>query len=667
VVYNIKAGKPYTIRNYNDSIEDPEIAKILESYFKNSQIKPGSNVDVTYFDTERANINEIMLENGYYKFAKDYIFFEVDTFIGNYQADIKITIKNPSKTTENGERIPDKHKQYYFNDVAIYPDYVPASIVKKGTEENVKHDTVPGKGNVTFLIAKKNKYTKAALTRGLTIDKDSLYRASKAKGSFTYYGSLANFRLINFDFYEPETNSGDSGKNYLNSRIKLTPLTPQSFTIELEGNKTSDKFGMASNLLYQHLNLFGGAEILDLKVKAELNNQEAAAVDNGSYFSETEYGATASIRFPTMVAPFNTRNFYLKYFPKTGFSLGYNYRYNSNYKRKILSGSFGYDWRSGSVYTHQLNVLEFSSVKLVIKDSSYLYDLKSSQQLQEKFDHMIVGSSYTFTYNTQKIKKASDFHFLKFKLELAGNLINAFHSALKPEKLGFGEYQREVLQTNGIYTEEQVQHEIDSLNTSRPSFYTIAGIPYSQYVKTEIDFRYYQILNTKNEIVYRINPGIIIPYGNSFYSPQEKRFFLGGASSMRAWQSRILGPGSFSLPDTLKKPYQYGDIKLEMNIEYRFNLFWMIEAAFFADAGNIWSTSKYETDESKKFKLNRFYKEIALGVGTGLRFDFDFFIFRFDFGFKQHDPSLPEGERWLGFDCFQKGNWAFNFGIGYPF
>jgi hypothetical protein len=666
VTYTIKAGKPYTIRNYNDSIPDPDIAAILKPYFKNSQVKSGAQVDVSYFDTERTNIAELLLENGYYRFSKEYIFFEVDTFVGNNQADVKISIRNPHKFSDTGERIPDKHRQYYFKDVSIYPDHVPAAIIKKGPEEIVNYDTVPGKGNVTFLVAKKNKYTHAVLTRGLTMSNDSLYRAGKAKGSFNYYSSLSNFRLINFDFYEPEGyNISDTTRHYLSSRIKLTPLTPQSFTLEFEGNTTSGKYGMASNLLYQHLNVFGGAEILDLKLKVELNNQDPGVKMENSYFSETEYGITASLRFPNMVAPFNTRNFYLKYFPKTSLSVGYNFRYNSNYRRTILSSSFGYDWRTSTVFSHQLNVLEFSSVKLTNMSNTYLTDLLNSGQFEEKYDHMIIGSSYTFTYNTQKIKKSRDFHFLKAKIELAGSLINLANKSIKGSILGFGDYQREVLGTiHSDWTPEQLQDEIDSLNNANPSFYTISGLPYSQFIKTEIDFRYYQILNSKNEIVYRINPGIILPYGNSFYSPQERRFFLGGASSMRAWPARSLGPGSYT--DTLGI-YQYGDVKLEMNLEYRFKLFWMIEAGLFADAGNIWSIAKNETEDSKKFHLNRFFKEIALGIGAGLRFDFSFFVFRFDFGFRQYDPAISDGSKWLGWSGFKEENWTFNFGIGYPF
>ena len=135
---------------------------------------------------------------------------------------------------------------------------------------------------------------------------------------------------------------------------------------------------------------------------------------------------------------------------------------------------------------------------------------------------------------------------------------------------------------------------------------------------------------------------------------------------MRGWQARQLGPGSFNSSDSITS-YQYGDVKLEVNLEYRFKLFWMIEGALFADAGNIWSLAKDETDETKKFAFNRFYKEIALAGGLGLRLDFTFFVFRFDFGLKLYDPSISDASKWIDMSAFKKDQWTFNFGIGYPF
>ena len=672
VKYVIKAGKPYKIRNYKDSIEDPEVPKLLDSHFANkSKIKKGELVDVSYFDEERTKINEIMLENGYYRFAKEYIFFQVDTFVGNNQADVKILIKSPVETDDDGRKKITPHKKYYIRSLKIYPDHEPKAIIQKKKQETINYDTVPGEKGFTFLVAKKNKHTQAVLTRGVTIATDSIYRASKAKGSFTYYSSLSNFRLINFDFREPENIIGDTGRNFLDTHIKLTPSTPQSFTIELEGNTTSGRFGTAANLLYRHSNVFRGAEILDVKFSGELNNQEEGFDDN-SNFSDKELGVSASIRFPNLLMPFSSRSFYLKYFPKTALSVGYSFRFNSNYRRSIFSSSFGYDWRSGDRYTHSLNVLEFSSVKLTEINPTYLDQLQDNGQFDEKYDHLILGSSYTMTFNSQKVTKSKDFHYIMIRLEPAGNILNLIQGASNAPKLSYGKYMREVEKAKLAKgtSDAIIDLKVDSLNLiNSSSFYTLFNLPYAQYFKTEIDFRYYQILNSKNELVYRINPGIIIPYRNSYYSPQEKRFFLGGASSMRAWPARQIGPGSFKDTVDLGVIYQYGDIKLEMNLEYRFKLFWMIEGALFADAGNIWSLAENDAEE-KKFDFSRFYKEIALGTGVGLRMDFSFFVFRFDFGVKLYDPSIKDKSKWLGMDTFSKdkgGGITVNFGIGYPF
>ncbi len=665
VKYKVKAGKPHTIRKYIDTIEDPAVAKLLKPYFKNkSKIKTGERVDVAYFEEERDAINTEMLNNGYYRFAKGYIFFQIDTLIGNYQADVKILIKSPTEIDDIGiiQKLP--HKKYYLNNLTIYPDHEPKSILESDNKNLITYETVDYKKGISFHVAKKNKFTKAVLTRGLTLEKDSLYRAKNAQNSFAYYSSLSNFRLINFEFKEPKisTNFSDTAKYYLYPHIKLSPSIAQSFTVELEGNITSGRFGAASNFLYRNTNIFGGAEILDVKFKLELNNQEEASAVEKSYFSDTEYGVNTSIKFPNLILPFTTRKFYLKYLPKTSFSLGYNYRNNSSYQRILFSSAMGYTWKSSKNLSHQLNILEFSSVKLKNLNLNYLAQLLNTGQFDEKYDHLILGSSYSVSFNSQKVNKLQNFHYVMFKFEIAGNLINLINNSLKSEKIGYGDYLKHVLKIT-TETPEEYEQAKNELN-NEGSFYKLFKLPYAQYLKTEIDFRYYYILNKNNEVVYRVNPGVIVPYGNSIFSPQEKRFFLGGASSMRAWQARQLGPGSYRDSSGI---YQYGDIKLEMNLEYRFNIFWMFDGAIFLDAGNIWSLSRDKISEQKKFNVSKFYKQVAFGTGLGIRMDLDFFVIRFDFGVKLHDPSLPDDKRWLGLDAFKFREMTFNFGIGYPF
>ncbi|MCK5686646.1 BamA/TamA family outer membrane protein [bacterium] len=682
VSYFILPGVPYKVKKFKDSINDINIRNIVHSYLKEKPVKLDVNIVADDFSKLRNSITKLLLNNGYFKFSKEYIFFEVDTLGGNYAANITMTIKDPVSLDPGGNSFETSHEQYKLDKFFIYPDYEPKDIIKKTKNIPIIQDTIPVHNNIYFLINKKNRYRASVLTQGLVIKHDSLYEEDEIQSTFKYFGSLANFRLINIDFDE-NFNFSDTSENRLNkldTHIKLTPSTPQSFTVEMEGNTTSGKYGMGTNFNYQHLNIFGGAEILNIQFKVELNNQDPGigVEARESYFSETEYGVNTSIQFPKLIIPLKMDRLYQKNFPRTRFSLGYNFRYNINYKRTIFSTSYGYNWRSGAIFSHELNPLEFNFVKLKDMSPSYLEDLFTTNQFKEKYDHVILGSYYSFTINTQDIKKNRDFLYLKSTTELAGNLLFRAHSLIKSEKLGAGDYQKDVRQIiadkgvrDSLYDQDEadriVSNEVDVLNNTLAGFYTLFGLPYAQFFKTDIDFRYYNILNSKNELVYRINPGVIVPFGNSYYAPQEKQFFLGGASSMRAWQARTLGPGSYGLGSDTIQIYQYGDIKLEMNVEYRFKLFWMLEGALFLDAGNIWTLNEYETDDSKKFDFNKFYKEIALGTGVGFRFDLSFFVIRFDFGLKLHNPALAEGERWLNVGKFQDRDWAFNFGIGYPF
>jgi outer membrane protein assembly factor BamA len=196
-------------------------------------------------------------------------------------------------------------------------------------------------------------------------------------------------------------------------------------------------------------------------------------------------------------------------------------------------------------------------------------------------------------------------------------------------------------------------------------------VPYFQYIRSDIDLRYYNVHTAKNMIVYRLYLGMGYAFGNSEALPYEKKFFSGGPNSIRAWSSRDLGPGSYSEPDSLQIfsfPNKTGDIKLEFNLEYRFRVVWKMESALFADVGNIWNLRVEQGMPGAEFRLNRLLSEMAVGTGFGIRFDFSFFLLRFDFGLKVHDPSLPVSERWLPvFSKFSLDDLSLKFGIGYPF
>jgi outer membrane protein assembly factor BamA len=227
--------------------------------------------------------------------------------------------------------------------------------------------------------------------------------------------------------------------------------------------------------------------------------------------------------------------------------------------------------------------------------------------------------------------------YLRFNIESAGNLLNLVKTSFEKKDTG-------------------------SVNT-------LLSVPYFQYLMSDIDIRFYNVIDKQNRFVYRLFLGAGYPLGNSKNLPYEKKYFSGGPNSIRAWNTRDLGPGS----DTTKSDYSFfpnknGDIKLEANIEYRFKLIWKIESAIFLDAGNVWEFKKDVNKPGADFAWDRFYKEIALGTGFGFRFDFSFFLLRIDVGIKLHDPALPIGDRWFhDFKGFGLNDLHLKFGIGYPF
>ena len=240
-----------------------------------------------------------------------------------------------------------------------------------------------------------------------------------------------------------------------------------------------------------------------------------------------------------------------------------------------------------------------------------------------------------YEFSNQNKKKIRNFSYLRVRTEIAGNIINGMNMLVGTQK-------------------------------NEDDYYELFNTRYAQYVRADIDMRYYQYINKTSLFVYRSFFGIGNPYGNSEVLPFVKKYFAGGSNGIRAWQVRSLGPGSFI--DDSNFPDLAADIKFETNIEYRFDIIWKLKGAFFIDAGNIWAINKYDDREGAMFKFNSFYKEIAIGTGFGARFDFDFILFRIDLGIKARDPELPIGKRFIWLNRSLNGNdYSWNIGIGYPF
>ena len=155
--------------------------------------------------------------------------------------------------------------------------------------------------------------------------------------------------------------------------------------------------------------------------------------------------------------------------------------------------------------------------------------------------------------------------------------------------------------------------------------YKIFGIRYAQYVKTDFSVSHHQIFDHNNRIVYHAGIGVAVPYGNSNLIPFEKRYFSGGANSVRGWTAYQLGPGTYK-SDRAFIDYntQMGDIKIDLNMEYRSKLFWKLDGALFLDAGNVWTIRNYETQPGGVFRFADFVGQMGVAYGAGIRADLSF-------------------------------------------
>ncbi len=642
VTYNVELTTPYTIRNLIYEIADSNIQKFCFFDSVNCLIERGKPYDVDVLQSEQKRFERFIKERGFYGFSGDHIVFKVDSTIGNRQVDIYYVVRNATLVDNLNRITQTPHAIYAVKDIYIYPDYVPKEALERGEEYLSTVDTIDYKGYYFVTSGKKQEIKYDLILQALYLKPGELYNLTNAEQSQSHLLSLNVYRLVNINYNEVEEVSDQQvSPVMLNCNILLTLLTQQSYKVELEGTNSQGYFGGAVNLIYQHKNLFHGAELFSMKLKGAY---EALRPDSGKLRSIQEYGVETSLRLPKFMLPFiKTEGFIKKYNPSTTFLAAYNYQAMPWYTRTIATATFGYNWKAGNYQEHIVNPLQLNLVKLPPGSIDPVFAAGlSPTQLKSYEDVMIFGGGYSFIFNNQKIQKKRDYWFLRINAETAGNM-----TSLVEKLSGTGK-------TDGTYT--------------------ILGLPFAQYVRSDIDLRYNYKLNDASSVAYRGFVGVGMPYGNSSAMPFEKQYFGGGANGIRAWQARTLGPGSYISNTSLRN--QTSDIKIEANAEYRFKLFWILEGAVFLDAGNIWSINEDEEQIGSQFQLKNFYNDIAVGTGTGFRFDFKFVIARIDVGMKLRDPTITDGSKWILFNrpYTLKPNEITNlrdftvvFGIGYPF
>ena len=632
--YEITSGKPYIVRTLKYDISDKKIAEYLRNDSTQSMLREGMLFDVNVLDAERQRITDYLLCNGYYKFNKDYITYTADTARNTHQVDLTLHLL-PYKTYVGDT--PKEHFQYKINKINFITDY---DVLQSSALSSIEiNDSLHYNG---FPIYYKDKlYLRPkVLVDNLRFASGDLYDERNVQKTYTYFGRLSALKYTNIRFFE--TQNGDSTQ--LNCYVMLTKSKHKSISFELEGTNSAGDLGAAASVSFQHRNLFRGSETFMVKFRGayEAISGLQPGYKNHNY---TEYGVETSINFPNFLFPFLTSDFKRRIKATTEFGLQYNYQLRPEFSRTIASASWSYKWMQKQKIQHRIDLLDISYLYLPWISSQFQEDYinkdKDNYILKYNYENrLIVRMGYDYSYNSAggalvNNTITTNSYSIRAGFESAGNILYGISKMINMRKNKDGEY-------------------------------AILGIPYAQYLKGDFDFAKNIIIDHRNSLAFHAGIGIAVPYGNAKVVPFEKRYFSGGANSVRGWSVRNLGPGSFAGDGNFMN--QSGDIKLDASIEYRTRLFWKFRGAAFIDAGNIWTIREYENQPGGVFEFDKFYKQIAVAYGLGLRLDLDFFVLRFDGGMKAINPKYKKAkERYPIIHPRFSRDFAFHFAVGYPF
>jgi len=620
VKYIITLGKQYIIDSIRYSIPDTNIRKIIIADTSNSTVKIGDFLSEKKLNEETIRLESLVRNNGFYNFSKNYIFAEADTTDSDYCAKLLIRIEN--YTRRESPKDSREHKQYYLRKIDVYTDYNPTET----NLEKLKIDSIHFKDITIFTHGKPN-FRPTVISKMNRMISGELYRENNANKTYERLVSLRNFSGVNVQFDEVRTPEGSLKKREeVDCTIRLTPSKPQGYKINLEAsNNSNNLWGISPAISYYHKNLFRGGEWLTLGL---MGNFQFKLKDNTK---STELGVSTGLSVPSfLLVP---DRIFKNSVPRTEIGVTYNYQSRQEFTRNLISFNYGYNWQMGERFFYRVNPIQLSIIKLY-NLSNQFYQSLSDPFLKDAYkNHFDLGAGATLYYTTDAspMPKKSYF-YVRWANNLSGNILSLFNHSMPVDSAG----RRTIWRTQ-----------------------------YSQYFRTEMTAVYTWKFREKSSFATRFNIGVGYAYGNSSTLPFEKLFYSGGANSLRGWQSRSIGPGSSQIDTTFSIPNQTGDFKLELNAEYRFGLFWKVEGALFADAGNIWNIKTEEGREDALLKSDTFFKTIALNWGSGLRLNLDFVILRLDLGIIAYDPRSAE---WYGLkDLFKNNTYSLQFGVGYPF
>lgn len=632
VTYNLKGGTPYLIRNYTYTLSDTTMARIMTRMPIKPLLNKGDMFDMDMLEEERLQVNNIMRNVGYYNFSKEYLYFKADTTLNSHEVDLYLDVYSAR------DSLP--YPRYKINNVTVISGLNSLNSTEDsrqiGNRWFFRRADTTEVGNMK-IIRGRNKFLRTStIERNNYLKKGAYYSDFILNRTYEAYGKFGAIRQTNISLApSPE----DSTK--LNATIVLLPANAHWFRAGLDGTNSAGDLGIAPSISYQHQNLFNGGERLNIKLKGAyefITGSENTDLLNQSYY---EYGIETSLTFPMFLFPWLKKSWREQPSATTQFSIGLNNQHRPEYTRQFFNGTITYGWSTmRNRWRHGLDVIDINYIRMPWVsqkfDSLYLNN-SSNPLLRESYrDQLVARTAYSFTLvNSRRFNALAPTYTLRGSIEIAGAL------------------PRLVTTINGAKPDEYNQKKI-------------LGVAYAEYIKGTIDYARTFHFSKRHSLAYHAVLGLAHPYGNSDVLPFERRFFAGGANSIRGWSTRSLGPGSYKRNDKSDFVNQTGDMKLEFSIENRNKVSDLFEIAEFIDAGNVWTLKDYVSQPGGQFSFSHFYKEIAVSYGLGLRLDLGFLLVRLDSGMPAYDPGVNQSDRFILFKPRLK-NISFHFGIGYPF
>ncbi|WP_282056848.1 BamA/TamA family outer membrane protein [Maribacter luteus] len=691
VDYKVTLGNPYMIDGITNKISSKTIDSIYQLHKSESLIKDGEQFDLANFENERHRLTSIFRNTGIRNFQESSINYAItrdSTKAGNDQKmNVDMNIDN-LRTRNNNDLATSEYKIEKFEKINIYTDFM------LNTEDSDSNFIEYEGYNIHY---KDNlRFKPKTLTDAIFFEKDSIYREINRSRTYRQITNLNVFKYPSIAFMTDSTQTG------LTANIYLTEKPKYQLGLNLDVSHSNiQQVGLAFSPSLQARNLFKGAENLSLtgRLNVGSSNDESITATDNRFLNLLEFGADINLTIPRIWFPFiNTNKIIPNYsLPQTRLSLGTSFQKNIGLDKQTLNSILGYNWSPNDLKKHSIELLNIQYVKNVNPDRFfYVYentyesldeiadsyddadeypelatyfetsddsddpeltipngandfidaiidgDISSSSDdyddvrgIKERRDrltenNLIFATNYTYNTNNKAGITDNSFHRFRWKVESAGNFLSAL--------------------TNII-----------PFNENSDGDRLVFSVPFSQYIKTEFDYIKYWDLRQSKVLAFRSFFGIAIPYGNSDNIPFVRSYFAGGSNDNRAWNPYSLGPGKTDETNDFNE----ANLKLALNLEYRFPVVGDIKGAIFADAGNIWNVLDSEDDPDKTFNGIESLADIALGTGFGIRYDFTYFLIRVDLGFKTYNPAEEISKRW--FRDYNFANSVLQIGINYPF